>query len=357
MGCTFPRYACICWSSEKEKFYPLWLDFNHKSYAEKCGFYVEWNDFKMPFKCIDIRTGLVCEIISIPCGKCLSCRDDRARSWAVRATCESLLYDEQKSWFLTLTYDDANLPLSNLPTLCRDDITAFNKRLRSHFFDTFGEDGIRFFGCGEYGGKTYRPHYHEIVYNLDIRDLDFVGCNFRGDEYFTSKTIEDKWGKGFITLSRFSYDTAAYVARYVEKKRFGPAAEWYKEHEVLPEFTISPRRPGLGRDYIAAHFDSVYTACNNLLDGDVSDIRDKLILPGGRVATPPRYFDIVYKNVSDQNFINLALIKDVRAVQGQASLLSMLSRSNYSEEDLLSIKADTKKSAYKHLIRALEDTF
>lgn len=357
MGCTAPRYACICWSSEKEKFYPLWLNYNTKEYVQKCGFVVEWNDCKIPIYCIDIRTGLASEIISIPCGKCLSCRDDIARSWAVRATCESLLYDEAKNWFLTLTYEDTYLPRTNYPTLCRDDITAFNKRLRAYFSDVYGEQGIRFFGCGEYGGKTYRPHYHEIVYNLDIRDLDFVGRNFRGDEYYTSKRIEALWGKGFITLARFSYDTAAYVARYVEKKRFGPASEWYKEHEVTPEFTVSPRRPGLGRDYIESNFQSVYTGCENLLEGDVSDIRDKLILPGGRIAKPPRYFDNVYQNVSQQHSINMALIKDVRAVQGQASLLSMLSRSNYTEQDLLTIKADTKTNAYKKLIRSLEDTF
>lgn len=357
MGCTAPRYACICWSPQKEKFYPMWLDYNHKEWTRKHGFDVEWSDCKTPIYCVDMRTGLASEIISIPCGHCLSCRDDQARSWATRATCESLLYDDRKNWFLTLTYDDANLPRSNFPTLCRDDITAFNKRLRAHFADVYGEQGIRFFGCGEYGGKTYRPHYHEIIYNCDIRDLDYVGSNFRGDEYYTSKKIEDLWDKGFITLAHFSYDTAAYVARYVEKKRFGPASNWYEEHEVLPEFTISPRRPGLGRDYIEQHFQSVYTACDNLLEGDVSDIRDKLILPGGRIATPPRYFDNVYKNVSQQNSINMALIKDVRAVQGQVALLSMLSRSNYSEQDLLTIKADFKTNAYKKLIRALEDTF
>lgn len=357
MGCTAPRYACICWSHSKQKFYPFWLDYNHKEYAKKHGLFVDWYDCKTPIQCIDITTGLVSEIISIPCGKCLSCRDDQARSWAVRATCESLLYDEKKNWFLTLTYDDANLPCTNYPTLCRDDITAFNKRLRSHFSDTYGEDCIRFFGCGEYGGKTYRPHYHEIIYNCDIRDLDFVGRNFRGDEYYTSKKFEDLWGKGFITLAHFSYDTAAYVARYVEKKRFGPASEWYRENDVLSEFTISPRRPGLGRDYIENHFQSVYTASDDLLNGDVSDVRDKLILPGGKIAKPPRYFDLVYANSNFQNSLNMAIIKDVRAVQGQVALLSMLSRSNYSEQDLLTIKADIKSNAYKKLIRSLEDTF
>lgn len=357
MGCTAPRYACICWNEKQQKYYPLWVTYEKKAYVEKHGFIAQFDERKVPIAVIDYRTGLLSEIVSIPCGKCLSCRDDRARAWAVRATCESLMYDENKNWFLTLTYDDAHLPCTNYPTLSRYDITCFNKRLREYFRDTYGEQGIRFFGCGEYGGTTYRPHYHEIVYNLDIRDLDFVGRNFRGDEYYTSKRIEALWDKGFITLARFSYDTAAYVARYVEKKRFGPAAEWYKEHEVTPEFTVAPRRPGLGRDYIENHFKTVYTSCENLLEGDVSDIRDKLILPGGRIAKPPRYFDNVYQNVSQQHSINMALIKDVRAVQGQAALLSMLSRSNYTEQDLLTIKADIKTNAYKKLIRSLEDTF
>ena len=101
------------------------------------------------------RPGDVIEFIEIPCGKCSGCRLQRSREWANRCMLE--LEYHKSSYFVTLTYDDAHVPIhyysdpetgEALPSmsLVKRDFQLFMKRLRKKF----GE-GIRFFASGEYG--------------------------------------------------------------------------------------------------------------------------------------------------------------------------------------------------------------
>ena len=84
----------------------------------------------------------------IPCGRCMECRLRKKREWALRCEHEASLHDEN-CWF-TLTYDDAHLPDRN--SLRRRDLQLFLKRLRKVM------KPFRFFGCGEYGDDSNRPH-------------------------------------------------------------------------------------------------------------------------------------------------------------------------------------------------------
>ena len=121
------------------------------------------------------------KFITVPCGKCDECRVNHSREWALRC---SLHYaalspeEKAKSWFITLTYDD----LHNPGVLCPDDMTLFFKRLRKHFKN----EKIKYFYCGEYGSRTYRPHYHLIIFGLPITDLKFIKNNGFGDPLYTS---------------------------------------------------------------------------------------------------------------------------------------------------------------------------
>ena len=46
--------------------------------------------------------------VKIPCGKCLGCRLERARQWAIRCMHEASMYELNS--FVTLTYNDKFLP-------------------------------------------------------------------------------------------------------------------------------------------------------------------------------------------------------------------------------------------------------
>lgn len=80
--------------------------------------------------------------IKIPCGKCIGCRLDYSRDWAVRAVHESMLY--KNNTFVTLTFDDEHLPDDK--SLNKGYMSSWMKRFRKKF----GND-IRFMMCGEYG--------------------------------------------------------------------------------------------------------------------------------------------------------------------------------------------------------------
>ena len=96
-------------------------------------------------------------VVEIPCGRCVACRLNRAREWSLRIMNE-LAYHKD-ACFLTLTYDDEHLPEDK--SLSKRDFQLFMKRFRKDFGLP-----VRFFACGEYGKKTFRPHYHVIFFGV-----------------------------------------------------------------------------------------------------------------------------------------------------------------------------------------------
>lgn len=179
----------------------------------------------------------------VPCGKCLGCRIDYSREWANRMCIE--LDDNPKAIFVTLTYNNANLPRSELgyPTLNKRDLQLFFKRLRK----ACSGRRIRYYVAGEYGPKTLRPHYHAIIYGLSLTDFDdlvYRGHNELNQPYYTSPRLASIWSHGFILMSDVSYKTCAYVARYVLKKHYGSDRKALDDR--VQEFSLCSRKPGIG---------------------------------------------------------------------------------------------------------------
>lgn len=145
--------------------------------------------------------------VTIPCGQCIECRKQKAREWANRILMESKYHDS--NYFLTLTYDEDHVPRSVSPasgqtvlTLCPEHLTLFWKRLRKAGFS------FRYFAAGEYGDVTFRPHYHAIVFGLDLTDLKEVGASPTGDKYYQSETINKIWSHGHVTIGAMTWESA-----------------------------------------------------------------------------------------------------------------------------------------------------
>lgn len=266
------------------------------------------------YKCVD-------EYIEVPCGKCIGCRLQQSRDWATRIMLESQDHDE--NWFVTLTYDDEHVPemefvksldsdtgevleVGVLQTLSKRDLQLFNKRLRKYFSD----DKIRFFACGEYGEQTARPHMHCIYFGLHIKDLQFFKMSRLGDKYYISDTLTRLWGKGHVLLAQLTWESAAYVARYVTKKFSGDLAKyWYDDIGLTAPFTVMSRRPGIASNY----FDN---NAADLLKFDGGVISTK---KGAKVYPNPRYFkrklDLLfpeeYGNIKVQKMQNAQLKTDL----------------------------------------------
>lgn len=199
----------------------------------------------------------------IPCGKCAGCRLEYSRQWAVRLMHENRMH--KQSCFVNLTYDNEHLP--EVGTLVPTHLQGFHKRLHNRLLYDRGR-GIRYYGCGEYGDLNKRPHYHSIVFGYDFPDKVFYGRNGRGDEIFTSAKLDEIWGHGECKIGSVTFDSCAYVARYVMKKVDGEKREagHYQVydadgliHERVPEFPHMSRRPGIGSTYFDKYGSEIMT--------------------------------------------------------------------------------------------------
>lgn len=200
------------------------------------------------------------DMIQVPCGKCIGCRIDYSRSWADRMTYHAI-GKEDKSWFITLTYDDDHINLCpysenyDIYSLEYSHMDEFIKGLRNKFRDA----QLDYFYSGEYGDSSFRCHWHMILYNADIDDLVFFKLNDNGDPIYTSDTLNRLWkDKGFVTISPFSWRGAAYTASYVEKKRDGRKLCEYTAVGIEPEKARMSRRPGLAYEYYMENADELW---------------------------------------------------------------------------------------------------
>lgn len=216
---------------------------------------------RLVFASIKSETG---NPIKIPCGKCVGCRLEQSRQWAVRCMHEKRLHNAAA--FLTLTYNDKNLPANN--SLVKEDLTNFMKRLR-HETGT----GLRFFACGEYGEKTSRPHYHVLLLNYNFPDLA-VATSGPTYSMYKSATLSKLWTAGHHVIGDVTFESAAYVARYcVKKNQNGKTVSDGR----VPEYLVMSRRPGLG----AGYFDKYKS---ELISHDT-------IIVNGVAAALPRFYD------------------------------------------------------------------
>lgn len=236
--------------------------------------------------------------IELPCGQCIGCRLERSRQWAIRCIHEASLHDQ--NCFITLTYNDDNLP-SDKSVNVRD-FQLFMKRLRKKIHPII----VRFFHCGEYGEKNNRPHYHACLFGYDFPDrILFKKTN--DVPLFTSALLDSVWGLGFSTIGDVTFDSAAYVARYIMKKVNGDNAKAHYEvfdengeiHNRRPEYTTMSRRPGIARDWFERYQSDIYPA--------------DIVVTRGRESRPPRYYDSLYEIHSPEGYKNIKIQREEKA--------------------------------------------
>lgn len=208
--------------------------------------------------------------ISVPCGQCIGCRLERSRQWAIRCIHEASLYDN--NCFITLTYRTECLPPGG--SLRPKDFTDFMKRFRKKY----GE-GIRYFQCGEYGEHFSRPHHHACIFNFDFPDKELLSFN-RGNPIYTSESLSKLWSFGFSSIGNVTFESAAYVARYIMKKVNGDAAEQHYDGRH-PEYITMSRRPGIASDWFKKYYSDCYP-------------KDYITIRDGLKCRPPKFYDRLF---------------------------------------------------------------
>lgn len=279
--------------------------------------------------------------VAVPCGKCIGCRLDYSRNWADRMMLE--LDHSKTAVFATLTYDEEHVhklfgdeddpDLCTGYTLVKKDMSDFMKVLRSR--KKFEDRELRFYGCGEYGSRTFRPHMHIIIFGLSIDDFpdhDVKKVNHSFQPLYTSDEFANIWKKGFILLGNVTWQTCAYVARYVVKKA---TCEILPYKGCEPEFCLMSRNPGLGKYYLDEH------------DIDWEKINLKVIK--GQKIRIPKYFISKLENI-DPNLYNK--VKEERQLLANDATLRKLQNTDLTFQQKLRIEEDEKIGHVKKLCRS-----
>lgn len=145
--------------------------------------------------------------------------------------------EHDKNSFVTLTYNDECIPEGG--SLRPSDLSRFFKRFRKSIHPL----KIRYFGVGEYGDKSQRPHYHVALFGYPQCDHGVT----RGHRDYccpTCERVQRDWSLGDVYSGGLEEQSAAYIAGYVTKKLTKRGDERLNGRE--PEFARMSLRPGIG---------------------------------------------------------------------------------------------------------------
>lgn len=223
------------------------------------------------------------EFRDLDCGVCIECRIRKSREWVIRCYHESQLHD--RSCWVTLSYADSPV------ALIRRDVQLFFKSLRN------AGRKFRYFGCGEYGEESLRPHYHIILFGTDFPDMYPWRRTKKGHILYRSPTLEKHWTLGHAEIGHVTAESARYTAGYTYKKLNGPAADEADEEtglrhydrmlpdgtvfEVPKEMLFCSKRPAIGLEWFLKYGREVYPA--------------DIVVMNGKEYKPPKYYDKLMK--------------------------------------------------------------
>lgn len=258
--------------------------------------------------------------VEVPCGRCWGCRLERSRQWAIRCVHESYMHKENS--FVTLTYRDEDLTWGHSrPTLVKQDLQKFFKRLRKKY------GKLRFFACGEYGGRTHRPHYHACIFGIDFPDKKFHHEE-NGIQNYVSDSLDSIWSHGHCLVGDVTFESAAYVARYIMDKKLGNTSGYYQKEGIEAEFIRMSRRPGIGKPWFDRWHADIFP-------------NDQVIIRGGVKCVPPKYYNSLYELLEPERYQRIKAKRDKNLKERE------IDRSLYK----LNIREKVKLAQIKNLTR------
>lgn len=314
----------------------------------------------------NIRDAYLDMPITVPCGKCIGCRLEKSRQWAIRCMHEASLYED--NCFITLTFKNSNLPKDG--SLDVEIFQRFMKRLRRRCEGTsqvWNEkkqkyiNPIRVFYCGEYGtvckncSKSKilcecgnfvkalgRPHFHACIFNYDFKDK-YAWSRRNGHTYYRSDLLEDLWNyQGHCIIGDLTFESAGYTARYVTKKLDGKLAldtnhyfsHWDNETgemiEKVKEFAQQSRNPGLARWWYDKFKGDVYP--------------EDCVVVNGKKVKPPKFYDRLLEEEHPTDYL---LIKSERKSKAEQ-------KSDESLERII-VREEIQERKFKKLKRGYEN--
>lgn len=173
--------------------------------------------------------------ITVPCGHCAFCMATRRSDWALRIHYEQRQHLDAK--FLTLTYANPHLKWKNGKSqLHKKDLQNYMKRLRKAITPKRKKGQpkpktptLRYYAVGEYGSRTYRPHYHVLMFGT-----------------IPENVIRTSWIFGQVHIGSVRQQSIMYCLGYMVNGK-----HWTMTHGRERPFCLMSRRPGLGNGYLS----------------------------------------------------------------------------------------------------------
>lgn len=164
---------------------------------------------------------------TVPCGKCPYCLSNKRHDWIFRLNLEQK--HSVSSIFVTLTIAPQYLSWRNgIAQLQKSDFQKFIKRIRQEQ-EKYSTLQVRYYGVGEYGTKTGRPHYHALIFNLHEK-VD----------------IKKFWYHGHVHIGEVTQSSVAYCTKYVIQYKDA------SQKNINPPFAVMSKRPAIGHQYLTA---------------------------------------------------------------------------------------------------------
>jgi hypothetical protein len=257
----------------------------------------------------------------------------------------------KENCFITLTYNDEHLPENW--SIDKKEMQKFIKRLRKKYPDK----DIRYLYCGEYGEENKRPHYHVCLFGIDFyHDRKVIGRNKLGHRLYQSDTLDRLWSKpikdgdrpsniGHAVIGDVTFQSAAYVARYITKKITGDDADEHYGTKIdlstgeitkirEPEFAEASRKPALGKRWFEKNYKEIYP--------------NDFVVANKIPQKPPTYYDNLLEKIDPKLYdaVKAKRIKGMRDAQ----------RKNPEEYELtrLATKEQIRSRKKQYLPRSIE---
>lgn len=200
-------------------------------------------------------------------------------------------YDFLRKRVVYPSFEDCD---NRIPYCNTSDCQKFLKRLRFHSKNKYNEE-IRFYGVSEYGPRTYRPHWHLLLF-------------FNSDELTSviQRLVSESWSYGRTTCELSRGGSSSYVASYVNSSVCLPSL--YLEHKEIRARSLHSK--GYGNNHVfptQATIHELEKLSAILLNGESLSINGKVkqIYPSRsyKHTVFPRFSNLVCKSAHSSAYV------------------------------------------------------
>lgn len=172
------------------------------------------------------------------------------------------------SCFLTLTYDEEHLPARG--ELSKVDVKTYLQR------ELYHGGPFRYYVTGEYGDRTWRPHYHAALF---------------GRDYGLGMVKIRTWTAGHVYSGGLSGEAIRYVCGYLTKRMTNAKDKRLERIDpdtgevwrLAPEFSLMSLRPGLGTAALRAYGKFLGTTHGKRFVSESGDVPSEVRIGGKRL--------------------------------------------------------------------------